>query len=302
MDAKRLLRRYDPLEKSQLLDALLEEITPNDDEVELVSYKDIFTEAKEIADKGDQFSGLSTGFPNTLDRMTLGLSPGDLIVFFGYTSMGKSQLAQNVSLNVARNGTPVLFIGLELTNRQNAARIIKMGGNDDKLPFLFPAKQDINYLDIQPAIAKAMEQDCGLVIVDQLQDLIHDKANEQGEITQIMAELKRAALANDVPIIVMSHVNRLGATKGPPTLDVLKGSSSIEQKADIAIAVYQDKEADPGDLTYNKMVVALRKNRQKGMSFRGAMLDIGEGMRLIEPSSNQALDKLQQVFPGAQEV
>lgn len=285
-DVKRRLEGWRPTEQEweQIADEALDHITPKEtEEVELLSFHELYDEAKEIADMGNKFAGLSTGYPD-LDQMTLGLNGGDLVVIYGYTSMGKSQLGQNICLNVGKSGIPVLIIGLELTNKQNAARLIRMGGSNRGLPFLFPKKQDLSYQEIQPAIKRAKQDGCGLVMVDQLQDLIHSTTNEQGEIGQIMAELKRAAISNEVPILVMSHVNREGAQPGPPPLSVLKGSASIEQKADMALAVYQDEDAEEGEAGYKEMQIANRKNRQKGKEFKYARLKITEGMRLVDPS------------------
>ena len=296
INVQNVLKRYDEEEKAAILDALLEEAAPASTKpVELTFFAELYDEAEKIAEHGNEMAGLSTGFPS-IDKMTLGLGPGDIIVIFGYTSMGKSQLSQNIALNVAKAGVPVLFIGLELTNKQNSARFIKMGGTDRQLPFLFPADPDISYTGIQAAIKKAKGYGAGLVVVDQLQDLIHDKANEQGEITQIMAELKRAAIINEIPVIVISHVNRTGAVPGPPPLEVLKGSSSIEQKADIAISVYQNHEAQPGDRTHKRMLVALRKNRNRGMERDRAILVVERDMSLHEELD---ISSLTSMFPGA---
>ncbi len=278
-------------ELQPLLFWTMDQVDPaSKEDVELVFYNELYDDALEIANHGNKFSGLSTGYPATIDAMTKGLSGGDILVIYGYTSMGKSQLAQNIVLNVAQAGHAVLVIGLELTNKQNAARFIRMGGNDPMLPFIFPKKADITYRQIQSYIRKAKKDGCRLVMVDQLQDLIHDKVNEQAEITQIMAELKRAAIECEVPIIVMSHVNRSGSQPGPPPLETLKGSSSIEQKADIAISVYRDTEAEYGTVGHNDLQIGLFKNRQKGMEVQGGRyktLKIGKGMRLTE-EHNQA--------------
>jgi replicative DNA helicase len=201
-----------------------------------------------------------------------------------------SALTQNIAVNVAKQGKVVLFIGLEMTNKQNSARFIRMGADDAMLPFIFPDKPDIDYRDIKKFIEKAKSDNVSLVIVDQLQDLIHSTVNEQGEIGQIMAELKRASIANDVPMIVVSHVNRAESDiKAPPTLSALKGSSSIEQKTDMAIALYLDNNAEPGDEEYyKKLHVALRKNRPSGMDgTKRAVLDVGLNVRLIEPDETK---------------
>lgn len=277
-------------ENFQAAQYFLAKVTPAEEtpSTPLVSFFDLYDKAEEIAVKGQTMNGLSTGYPS-IDGMTKGLGPGELIVIFGYTSMGKSQLSQNIALNIARAGKLVLFLGLELTSEQNSARFINMGGKDRTLPILFPPKPDITYKEIAGLIAQAKQDNLGLVVVDQLQDLIHDTVNEQGEIGQIMAELKRAAITHEVPIIVVSHVNRQGASTGPPALETLKGSASIEQKADIALAVWQDPEADWPD-GYAEMQISNRKNRQRGKEVKNAKLTVVDGLRLIDPQDIRSID------------
>ena len=47
-----------------------------------------------------QITGLSTGYPE-VDKMTGGLGKGEVSVWYGGTSVGKSQLTQNIALNMA---------------------------------------------------------------------------------------------------------------------------------------------------------------------------------------------------------
>src|SRR5262245_19254426 len=67
--------------------------------------------------------GLSTGLKD-LDKKTGGLYPTDLIIGAGRPSMGKSALATNIAMHVAKKGIAVDFRSLEMSRQQVALRIL----------------------------------------------------------------------------------------------------------------------------------------------------------------------------------
>lgn len=234
-------------------------------------------DAKKLIHHGDELIGLSTGF-NNVDKLTKGINASEIIVVFGDTGHGKSQLCQNIALNVARQGKPVLFVGLEMNNEENTARFLNMGGTED-LPILYPASNDIGYQDIDGLVKAASQEGVALVVIDHLHMFARNVDNLANELSLICHEFKRVARAYKVPVMVVSHINRSGDKGGPPHLKDLKGSSSIEQDADIALAVWnEDMVYDGGK---NLLTIALRKNR-KGRKQTIAQLNILDNAKLQE--------------------
>ena len=93
---------------------------------------DIATDIEEASKLWGKVSGISTGYP-TLDAQIGGLKAGELILIAGDTNNGKSALAQNIAVNVAKNNG-VLFITLEMQKTEAGSRIKHMnGGNIDNL-------------------------------------------------------------------------------------------------------------------------------------------------------------------------
>lgn len=70
-------------------------------------------------------SVLATGLPS-LDRMLHGggLHDGELVVMGGRPGSGKTLLAGQIAMNVARHGGPVLFVSAEMTRRSLARRMV----------------------------------------------------------------------------------------------------------------------------------------------------------------------------------
>lgn len=71
--------------------------------------------------RGDE-KAIATPWPALDAALGGGLWPG-LHVLVGNTGSGKSQLALQLALNAARNGTPVLYVGLELAQLDLTARL-----------------------------------------------------------------------------------------------------------------------------------------------------------------------------------
>lgn len=113
--------------------------------------KSTFAAIHAAADRGDKFTGISTGFER-LDAKTAGLHPGDLTIVAARPGMGKTSFVLNMAVNIASpreeqgkpiRGRGVAFFTLEMPKEQLATRIIcsearmdlgKMRGN-----FLQPA-------------------------------------------------------------------------------------------------------------------------------------------------------------------
>lgn len=271
--------RWTDEEKHEVFDQLAQSLKPKEQLiVGLVPVADTVEEAKTRLLEGDQINGLSTGYED-LDLMTRGMAPGEMIVLFGDTSHGKSQLSQNITLNVALEGHKVLFVGLEMTNTENTLRFLQMLGDANelmKLPIIYPKSSTVTYQDIDGLVKKGKEEGAELVVIDHLHMLTRNIENMANELSLICHEIKRVARSYEVPIILISHINRTGADKGVPKLSHLKGSGSIEQDADMAIAVFRDIDKNSQTLS-----VVLRKNRNRGMKHKDCELNIEPSQRLV---------------------
>ena len=89
------------------------------------------TNKEEIYSFGDTFTdiltanpmGLRTGFKQ-LDKMTMGMKPGNLIVLAGRPGMGKTAFALNIVANVCKAGKSCFVMSLEMTEQELKERLI----------------------------------------------------------------------------------------------------------------------------------------------------------------------------------
>ena len=217
-------------------------------------------------------SGVPSGFPS-IDKITMGWQPSDLIILAARPSVGKTAFALNVARNAAvESNMPVAFFSLEMPAKQLAKRLmttesglpadkIKGGTKLDpheweQLEYRLKALSKAPlYVDDTPGLpvmefrtkAKRLVKSKGvrLIIVDYLQ-LMQGPAELRGmreqEVAAISRTLKMTAKELNVPIIALSQLSRdavkRAGSNGKPMLSDLRESGSIEQDADMVIFVH----------------------------------------------------------------
>ena len=85
----------------------------------------VFDRLKELSESGSDISGLSTGLRD-LDKFINGLNRSDLVLLAARPGMGKTSMALNVALNVAKKNPQktVAFFSLEMSKEQLVTRLI----------------------------------------------------------------------------------------------------------------------------------------------------------------------------------
>lgn len=183
-------------------------------------------------------SGLKTGLPS-LDEKIKGISKGHVILIGGETSNGKSALATNIAVNVAKEN-PVLFITLEMMRTEIGARIMHINnGTVDDLDMMFQAEHRLTYKDIKPLLKKAIEMgDIKLVVLDYLQYL--GRGMTEKEVAIMSKEIKTLALEFELPFIVIVSLRKSegGRNKRKWTeieIEDYMGTGAIGYDCDVAL-------------------------------------------------------------------
>lgn len=244
-------------------------------------------EAKSRIPKPGQVIGLSTGYPE-LDEMTGGLDKGEVSVWYGGTSVGKSQITQNIAGNMACKGIPVMMLPLEMGMYLNTSRMMRMFDalTEEKfrqLPIYYPDSKRMDISTLANTVAEGVSKyGIRAVVVDQLQQLVPRTGTNLVEaISATTDELHKIADENQVHVLLISHINRTGDPKLPPKLSELKGSGSIEQDADLCIGLSRNTEDDVPEKGYKAPLdVTLFKNRNRGINRSHCQLRFSPTMRL----------------------
>ena len=253
----------------------------------------------------DELLGLRTDFYE-LDTMTNGLQKSDLIIIAARPSMGKTALALNIAQNVAiKEKVPVAVFSLEMSKEQLVQRMLcsqaevdtqrlktgNMQSKDwDKLasamndfanaPIYIDDTSGCTLTDIRAKCRrlKMEEKDLGLVVIDYLQLMESSgKEDRMQQISTISRGLKTLARELDVPVVVLSQLNRAveSRTDKRPMLSDLRESGAIEQDADIVMFIYRDeyyKKTDEDDEVTkaaakgeSEIIIAKHRNGPVGM-------------------------------------
>lgn len=216
------------------------------DEIRHIS--ELEKEIKAEHDSWGKIRGLRTGLI-ALDNKIGGMDKGHVILIGGETSNGKSALAANIAVNVAKSD-PVLFITLEMRTAEIGSRIMHInGGTIDGLDMMFQAEHRLTYKDLKPLITKARDMgSIKMVVLDYLQYL--GRGMKPEEVAIMSKEIKTLALEFDIPFIVIVSLRKGEGGKGKRKwteieIEDFMGTGSIGYDADTAmIASRKDNHND----------------------------------------------------------
>lgn len=283
---------------------------------QVASMSDYIDKSKERFKNWGKMQGLYTGFPS-LDKLTLGLVGGELIIIAGPTSRGKTLLSMSIANNIAKEGGRVLFVTLEMTHAELTSRYMYINDGFESDDFkrvaantIFQHNDELDWQDIDGLIQNAKEKlDVDLVIIDHLHYFTRELSNVAEDLGRITKEFKKNAIRYDIPIILISHIRKLLKDE-ELSGDSLRGSSLIAQDADIVLMVNRDPET-------NEMGIMIDKNRNRGKlsdrtpSWGGkSERDINtvylefNNTKLRDPVAvvDPAIRRVAELFPGAEPV
>ncbi len=254
-----------------------------------------FKELEHRYENKKEITGIATGFAD-LDRKTAGLQRGDLIVIAGRPSMGKTAFVMNVAQNAAlRDAEPnvVAVFSLEMSAQQIGMRLLAAESRVDmaKMRTGHFTKDDWRklaaatgklaeasiFVDDTPAISvlevrskcRRLKREQGkldLVLIDYLQLMTGNTNADRKdlEISEMTRSLKGLAKELDVPIIILSQLNRSLESRSDkrPMMSDLRESGAIEQDADVIMFIYRDEvyNKKPENEGVAEVIIAKQRN------------------------------------------
>ncbi|MDP8228168.1 MAG: replicative DNA helicase [Candidatus Electryoneaceae bacterium] len=246
--------------------------------------------------RGDEgLTGVGSGF-DSLDNMTSGFQPGDLVILAGRPSMGKTALALDFARAAClQHNTPVGFFSLEMASLAIVMRLVaavtkvelyklrsgkvpaKQVANLSKatttlsqMKFFIDDTGSLGMMELR-ARARMLKQkhNIGILFIDYLQLMQPPKADSrEQEVARISRGLKALARELEIPVVALSQLSRAVESRGgekKPQLADLRDSGAIEQDADVVMFVwrpaqYKDKEEKFEELDQSTSLL-IRKQR-----------------------------------------
>lgn len=247
-----------------------------------------------LADLGsDKAPGFRTGFTR-LDDVTQGFQPGQIIILAARPGIGKTALALNWTLNIAKQG-PVFFFSLEMGRKELMRRMAcNVGSVSQKvvkerkltdfqhelyakamlqvasLPIMIDDSASTTAGEIRSHVLRhstRMGEAPALVVVDHI-GLVpsHGATNGKSEalrIGEISRSMKILAKEAQCPIVILSQLNReVEKADRKPILSDLRDSGCLEQDADIVMFIHRKpKPQMPGGEPDRSASLIISKHR-----------------------------------------
>lgn len=228
---------------------------------------------------------VATPFPS-LNFMTYGgLGSGNLIILAARPSVGKTTIGLQMAQNAARIGKKACFFSLEMTSKELVQRLIVGTGEVSTLDIV---TQNVNWENYEKAVAwavnanlkindkaKTLEElctritleaqagNCDVAFIDYLGLVRYsDRQKTQAQVIgEITARLKSVAKECNIPVVLLSQLNRMSAVENrSPQLFDLRDSGSIEQDADVVLMLERPRD-DMGTVQEDRIDMWVRKNR-----------------------------------------
>lgn len=253
--------------------------------------KDVLGKIEEAATHKGYVTGLSTGFKD-LDFYTAGLQNSDFILVAARPSMGKTAFALSLAGYAAfKENLGVAVFSLEMSKEQLTSRLLAMESrvdaqnirtgnlNDEEWESIMDSTEVIGrskiIIDDTPGISVSelrskcrkykLENDIRLVVIDYIQLMSSGNRVEsrQQELSDISRSLKAIARELNIPVVVLSQLNRAADSRADhkPVLSDIRESGAIEQDADLIMFIYRDDYYNPESEKKNIAEIIIAKQR-----------------------------------------
>lgn len=234
--------------------------------------------------------GISSGFASLDELLNGGFRPGQVAIAAGRPGMGKTSFGLQVATAAALKGIPALFLSQEMSEQDVMDRVFATAYGiplaslvagclpDEEWGRLTAAMGVLRgvplFIDDQPALslldvsskARKLQRTAGLriIVLDYIQLMAGTGDNRNAELERISRGLKQLAKELAVPILALAQLSRKceeRPNKRPFASD-LRDSGSLEQDADVILALYRDELYNPDSPDKGTAEVLVRKNRQ----------------------------------------
>lgn len=268
-------------------------------------------------------AGMKTGI-DPLDRLLAGgLRGGKVYGIAARPSVGKSSAARAILLHLARSGITTLLLSQEMPADELADALVAEAGRVDGSTLQSGQFDDQDWgriaeaVDTLRAIPLHVDDEGGLTLakvrvkaravkglqvlaIDYLQLLTSTLKNKttNDEIGEISKGLKALALELNIPIVVLSQLNREveRRTDKEPVLSDLRDSGNIEQDLDVAVLMWTASEEEGSESRLVGWKVAKHRGGKKGtfaMRWKPAINEWRESfepLRVAAPKKSKGYD------------
>jgi len=248
-----------------------------------------------LNEKQNPKSYISTGF-SLLDKHTY-LEKGDFVIIGARPSVGKTALAINLAVNIAKSGYKTVFFTLETSAKKIFDRLIT---SECLLDYDDVKKQVLSLDDWQRIVsvsdrlitvpleiveasgrtvdwirAESIRRKAEVIFIDYVGIVRSNAKTRYEKITDVSMSLHELASAEKLTVFALSQLNRDNVNTAP-SLANLRESGQLEQDADVAILLHKDLADESTKIRFE---VAKNKEGVRGII---PMHFIGKNQKYVE--------------------
>lgn len=240
-------------------------------------------EFKEILAKEDVQASAHYPFP-TLDHMSYGIRPGELVLFTAFEKIGKTEVLRAIEYSLLKNtkenvgiihleeqekrcvnglvgyelGVPAHLpdCGLSLSDKQTAIEAVVQSNDRLSIYSHFGSDDPNDIVGVVRYLAAVKK--CKYIFLDHLTMLVTgiEGDDERRMLDNLSTKLTRLTRELNFTLFLVSHVNDDGQTRG---------SRMPSKLCDLEVYLSRDKE-NPDPIIRNRMYLTVRNNRFGGIT------------------------------------
>jgi len=247
------------------------------------------------AEEGKGPIGCKTGF-NNIDETIGGLFPSETTVVAGLPGSGKTQLMQQVAMNVAENGFLAFIVSLEMTEKQLLQRYlasrlqipimriregkltsiekqdaIKFIKEFKELPIKIEYGRGLSVLQIKSRLMRMVRKygQPKLIVVDYVQRIKYTEKDENLSLKVISSTLTDLSLELDTHMMILSQLTKNSQRRvdSRPILADLSGSSAVGNDASNVWFTHYQYNFDQTKTELKDVTEVLQRKSRYGDSF-----------------------------------
>lgn len=249
---------------------------------------ELLADYQRVKESGEPDMGIPFGWP-TLDRMTLGMQGGDLIVLAGRPNVGKSWVMLAMAYNAWCAGRSVAILSMEMSKKQMVRRFVSFitGANPNLIrqgalsnwaeelmrgavrglrrrPPVWINSSDMKHKSTLLVEKVLSEHSPDVLLIDAAYRLqpAESRNNMMGHerSAQVVGELKQNAMHFDRPIVAVNQYNRSVKSKSGSAAELgsAAGTDSWEQDSSMFIGIRHG----PPPFEDSSRVLDLTKDRE----------------------------------------
>jgi replicative DNA helicase len=253
-----IVATQDGIAQVESLDRLKEVAMTYKGEDKVISFSEI---KKKIALHKDE-EKIMSGYRG-LDDLLKGFRPQQLVVVSALTKSGKTSFLMDLTTKI-RDYNPMWF-PFEESAEELVRKFLERGEEPPKAYTPENIKGNtVEWLE-QKIVESIAKYNTRVVFIDQLDFIVPMRGdNHSLMIGQTMRDLKGIAKKWNIVIFIIAHLSK-AKMDTQPTMEDLKGSSSIGQEADTVILLWRETKRENGQVVITDNInVSVQANRRFG--------------------------------------